>query len=133
MLSLTQRFFKGLLVAVIGLLTTSGCIYLGVGAIGAVGGYMVSPDTVEGLVVADYADIWQACYDEIAKQGPILTQDETGGYLLSNVRGTEVTVQIVPTDSPQVWKISVKARKKMFPRVKLAQKIYTAIHNVLAP
>ena len=29
-------------------LCTSGCVYLVVGGIGALGGYVVSPDTVEG-------------------------------------------------------------------------------------
>ena len=131
MLFLTQRLLKGLLVAVIGFFTTSGCVYLGVGAIGAVGGYIVSPDTVEGVFDAEYKIIWQAVQEEAGKRGTIISEDQTGGRIVADADGTEVIIQIVPAEARGSWKISVKARRNMFPKVRLAQTIYTRIHDVV--
>ena len=42
------------------LISCSGCIYLVVGGIGAVGGYIVSPDTVEGVTENDASIVWDS-------------------------------------------------------------------------
>lgn len=131
MLSLTQRLFKGFLVALFGFFTTSGCVYLGVGAIGAVGGYIVSPDTVEGIFDAEYQTVWQAVFEEAGERGTIISEDQTGGRVVADADGTEVTIQIVPAEARGSWKVSVKARRNMFPKVRLAQTIYTHIHDAV--
>ena len=133
MVVLTQRMFKALVVALIGLFTASGCIYLGVGAIGAVGGYMVSPDTIEGILHADFEQVWESAHKELARQqAQIVREDHTGGYVSANIGRADVMIQISPSESAKDWKLAVTARKNMFPKVKLAQNIYTNIHESLA-
>ncbi len=131
MVAITRRLFKGLLIAMIGFFSSSGCMYLGVGAIGAVGGYIVSPDTVEGVLNAEYKAVWQAASEKIHKRGTVITEDETGGRITADADGTEIIVQIVPAETRGSWKVSVKARRNMFPKIRLAQLIYTDIHDAV--
>ena len=54
----------------------SGCIYLVVGGIGAVGGYVVSPDTVEGITENDTAMVWDTAIEVISIMGLIEEENE---------------------------------------------------------
>ncbi|VAX38081.1 hypothetical protein MNBD_UNCLBAC01-1347 [hydrothermal vent metagenome] len=108
------------------LLFSPGCIYLLVGGIGVLGGYVVSPDTVEGLTEKDPMDIWSSAIEIVSIMGVILEENEEGGLIRAKVNGAQVTVNIMPISSTMA-KISVKARKHHFPRVSVAQDIYVKI------
>ena len=124
---------KNLLVMalLIPLLTSfSGCIYLVVGGIGAVGGYIVSPDTVEGTTENDAAIVWDMALEVMSIMGLIEEENETGGMILGSVSGAKVTITIASL-SADTTKVTVKARKAYLPRISLAQDIFVKIMSRL--
>ena len=125
MFSLKNNVFAAVLVSL--MLTTSGCFYLVIGGVGALGGYAISPDTVEGNVEGrSTADIWDAALQTVSVMGVIEEKNEVSGVLIAKVQGTQVTISISEPITETV-KLRVKARKGMMPKVKLAQDIYTKI------
>ena len=103
-----------------------GCIYLVVGGIGALGGYVVSPDTVEGLTEVDETALWDTSIEILSVMGSITESKEEGGVILAKVSGTVVTVSIIPMSEVST-KVRVKARKSMFPKISVAQEVYVKI------
>lgn len=119
-------FLRGLLTGML-MLFSSGCIYLVVGSVGALGGYVVSPDTVEGVLDNKaQGDVWQAAVDIIGVMGIIEESNEPGGIILAKIQGTKVTITIMEI-SPDTVKLSVKARKAFLPKIRLSQDIYSKI------
>lgn len=109
------------------LLTGSGCFYLVIGGVGALGGYAISPDTVEGMV-GGYTtqDVWQAAVDTVSVMGLIEEKNEIAGVVVAKVSGSHITVTVAEPVVDTV-KLRVKARRGMMPKIKLAQDIYTKI------
>jgi hypothetical protein len=108
----------------------SGCIYLVVGGIGAFGGYVVSPDTVEGITEKDSDIVWDAAVKTMSIMGVIEEQNEEGGIIFANVHAAKITVKVMSL-SPTATKVSVKARKAYLPRISLAQDVFVKIMNQL--
>ncbi|MCB9772279.1 MAG: hypothetical protein H6754_06990 [Candidatus Omnitrophica bacterium] len=123
--SLKNSFCSVILAAL--MLTTSGCIYLAIGGVGVVGGYAISPDTVEGNVGGNtFADVWAAAVETVSIMGVIEEKNDISGVLIAKVQNAHVTVTISEAIADNV-KLRVKARRGMMPKIKLAQDIYTKI------
>jgi len=123
------RISKNLLAVVllIPMLTIcSGCIYLVVGGIGAVGGYIVSPDTVEGLTDTGAEKVWDTAVEVISVMGLIEEENKAGGIILANVSGARITVTIMSL-SQSTTKVTVKARKAYLPRISIAQDVFVKV------
>lgn len=112
------------------LFALNGCIYLVVGGIGAVGGYIVSPDTVEGLTENDEITVWDGALDIVSIMGTIKDQNESNGILVASINGAEVTIRIVKLNDSNV-KISVKARKAYLPKISVAQDVFVKVMSYL--
>ena len=112
------------------MMSLSGCIYLVVGSIGAVGGYVVSPDTVEGISEHDQSSIWSEAVDVISIMGVITEKLEAGGLIVAKIQGARVTVTITSLSS-SATKVTVKARKAFMPKITIAQDVYVKIMNKL--
>lgn len=109
----------------------SGCVYVVIGTLGALGGYVVSPDTVEGIVEnKTYEEAWEAAVEIISVMGLIEEQNEGGGVLFARVRGAKATVTVYRVSEGSV-RVTVKARKTFLPKIRLAQDIYVKIVNYL--
>ncbi|MCK5344316.1 MAG: hypothetical protein KAR20_12970 [Candidatus Heimdallarchaeota archaeon] len=111
--------------------TLTGCIYMVIGGVGALGGYVVSPDTVEGIISGrDETEVWDAAYEIASIMGVIEEQSEQGGVIIVNIQGNKITITIsrMSTDS---LRMSVKGRKAFLPKVRLAQDVYVKIMNYL--
>ncbi|MCK5082966.1 MAG: hypothetical protein KAR31_08690 [Candidatus Omnitrophica bacterium] len=108
------------------LFLSSGCIYLVVGGIGAVGGYIVSPDTVEGITENDTETVWDSAIEVLSIMGLIEEENEAGGMILASVGRAKITVTIISL-SPTTAKVTVKARKAYLPRISLAQDVFVKI------
>ena len=112
-------------------LLLNGCVYLIIGGVGAVGGYVISPDTVEGLIAdKDFEEVWSAAVEVIAIMGIIDEQNRAGGMILARVQGAKVTVTMVSLGSSTV-KLTIKARTAFLPKVKVAQEVYLKIGRQL--
>ena len=123
-----EKFRKKLVVlfATCTLIFNSGCVYLVVGGIGAVGGYIVSPDTVEGITNNDVALVWDTAIETSSIMGLISESEEASGIILASIHGAKITITIVPL-SVSTTKVTVKARKAFLPRISLAQDIFVKI------
>jgi hypothetical protein len=127
------RIPKNLLVIVLLLplmASFSGCIYLVVGGIGAVGGYIVSPDTVEGLTENEAATAWDTAVEVVSIMGLVEEENEASGMLLAKVHGAKITITITSL-SPTTTKVTVKARKAYLPKIALAQDVFVKIMSRL--
>jgi hypothetical protein len=93
---------------------------------GAVGGYMVSPDTVEGTTARSFTEVWDAAYEITGIMGRIESQNQNTGQIVATVNGAQITVTMMNLNTSST-KLSVKARKALMPKVDVAQDVYTKI------
>ncbi len=107
-------------------MSLSSCIYIVVGTVGALGGYMISPDTVEGVTANDKEVVWDAAVNVVSIMGIIEEQEKSSGIMIAKVSGTKVTITITPLNQSTV-KLSVKARKSYLPKSQVAQDIFVKI------
>lgn len=112
------------------LLSLSGCVYLVVGGIGALGGYVVSPDTVEGITTNDEGSVWQTATEVIAIMGTVKESSEEAGIILAAVNGANVRITVQSMDGG-TCKVRVKARKYLFPKISTAQDVFVKIMSTL--
>lgn len=112
------------------LLLGTGCapVVIGALAVGAVGGYVVSPDTVAGSTSNAFGEVWDAAMEITGIMGAVQEEDERSGYIVALINGSRVTVTLLSVNSTTT-KLSVKARKSFMPKVDLAQDVYAKIIN----
>jgi len=125
----SNKFFHFIFIVPI-MFSLSGCVYLIVGGVGVLGGYIVSPDTVEGITENDADVVFDAASEIIGVMGLIQEQSQETGTILASVSGAEVTVVITPLSDSAV-KLSVKARKRFFPKISVAQDVFVKVMSHL--
>lgn len=122
--------FRGLIAAAVFLLMAvcCGCLpFIVGGAVGALGGYAVSQDTVEGQTDKDYNALWDSVKTVAGIRGVIKTEDETRGYLEMEVNSSRVIVQLLRLTKTTV-RVKVSARNKLgLPNMSLAEDIFVKI------
>ena len=111
------------------LLTAPGCVAAVIGT-AALGGYAISPDTVEGLTARDEDAVWDAVVEVLSIMGRVTEQYEQKGMVVAQVSGAKVTVTIY-TMSQKTVKLRVKARKSFLPKIAIAQDVFAKIMNYL--
>ena len=109
---------------------SSGCIFLVVGAAGAVGGYAVSRDTFEGVSAKSQEELLASAHKVLSIMGTISDERPKDGELVGTVYGAHVTVDVTQINLT-TSKLRVKARKFLMPRIGISQEIYTKIMNQL--
>ncbi len=119
---------SGFLSAVILAFSAGGCVILAAGAAGVVGGYVVSPDTVEGSTSRAFEDVWRAAKEITGIMGRVVEENTAQGVLVAEINAARVTVTMVSINA-STTKISVKVRKAFMPKIDLAQDVYTKILN----
>jgi len=120
-----KKILSGLLAVL--LLSQAGCVYLVVGGAAALGGYAISPDTIEGVIEnKNTQDMFAAAIDVISIMGIIEEKNELAGVIVAKVQKTYVTITIAEPVTDSV-KLTIKARRGMMPKIKLAQDIYAKI------
>lgn len=120
-----DRFIKCSLFSLL-VLSSSGCVYMIIGGIGALGGYVVSPDTVEGVSNNEASAAWDAAVDVISIMGTISEQQQEAGIIIAHVQGAKVTVTISSINQSNI-KLTVKARKSFLPKISIAQDVFVKI------
>ena len=112
-------------------LTFSGCVYLVIGSVGALGGYAISADTVQGTTEKDIHEVWEAAQSVVNIMGRITRQNEDSGRLEAIVDNSRVTIGVAQF-TPKLVRLTVKTRKSFFPNIATAQDVYIKIINYLA-
>lgn len=109
------------------MIVLNGCVYLVVGGVGALGGYVVSPDTVEGMLNGyEMDDVWSASSEVVRTMGVVMEESEGAGIIIADLQRTRLTLTVsrIGYDSS---KLTVKARRSIFPRIKIAQDVYMKV------
>ena len=108
----------------------SGCVplWVGAGVAGIVGGYSVSPDTVEGTSSHSLEECWDASKEIATIMGQVVQEGAGGSQINAVINGAQVTI-ILSAVNVSVTKISVKARKSFMPKIDIAQDVYAKIIN----
>ena len=127
---LLRSFFKRMVLLSL-VMSLTGCVYLVIGGIGALGGYVVSPDTVEGVSNNEVASVWDAATHVIPIMGTISEQQQEGGMIIARINGAKVTVTISSL-SQSSTKLTVKARKAFLPKITIAQDVFVKIMTNLS-
>ena len=104
-------------------LVFSGCFYVISGAVGVLGGYAISRDTIQGEIDIPFGDLWFSSVDVLDVMGVLIAEDQAKGLIEAKVNGAEVKVTIYELTS-KTARLRVSARKYMLPQINLAQKIY---------
>ena len=123
------KFFQVLLAAFL-CVFSSGCVFLVVGGVAAVGGYAVSRDTFEGVSSKGQEELLSAAHKVLSIMGTISDERPKDGEIVATVYGNHVTVEVIQINLT-TSKLRVKARNGLFPRIGVAQEIYTKIMNQL--
>ena len=109
---------------------SSGCVFIIVGAAGAVGGYAVTRDTFEGVSSKSQEELLASAHKVMSIMGTILNERPKDGEIVGTVYGAHVTIDVIQINLT-TSRLRVRARKLIFPRIGIAQEIYTKIMNQL--
>ena len=109
---------------------SSGCWFLVIGGAGAVGGYAVTRDTFEGVSSKGQEELLTAARKVLTIMGTITEENLKDGQIKARVNGNRVTVQVIQINLT-TSKLRVKARNALFPRIGVAQEVYTKIMNLM--
>ena len=110
-------------------LAVSGCVPLIIGgAVGVVGGYVISRDTIQGDIDKPYDAIWGAANTVAKINGKIQQEDNIRGYIELAVDSTLVKINLIRMTS-STTRIKVSARRHYLPNFSLAQDIFIKIMN----
>jgi hypothetical protein len=106
----------------------SGCTAIVVGsAVGAIGGYALSRDTVAGYTDKDYEDIWDATLEVANSLGMVKKQDRIKGTVQFNIGTANLIVVSLEKTTARSSRVKVAARKNHFPDLKTAEKVFIMI------
>jgi len=108
-------------------LTLLGCAPLIIGgAVGAVGYYAVSKDTIQGETDKGYDSIWGTAISVAGSKGTIKQQDSSRGFIVLETESSMVWIRVIRLTRATV-RLRISARKYHMPNLSLAQDIYTRI------
>lgn len=109
------------------IMVISGCAPLIVGgAVGALGGYAISKDTVEGETDRPYNSLWESALMVSKIRGQVKYQDALKGYIELEAESSRVQIRLIRLTAATT-RIRVSARKYHFPNMDLAQDIFVKI------
>ncbi len=109
---------------------SSGCVFLVIGGVGAVGGYAISRDTFEGISSKGQEELLASAHKVLSIMGTIKDERPKDCEIVATVYGNHVVVDVVQINLT-TSKLRVKARNGIFPRIAVAQEVYTKIMNQL--
>lgn len=103
-----------------------GCWFIVGGAVGALGGYAISKDTVQGETDKPYDNLWDAALTISKIRGAIKQEDISRGYIELEADSSRVWIRVIRL-TRSVNRLRVSSRKFHLPNLSLAQDIFTKI------
>jgi len=104
----------------------SGCVPVFLMAVGGVGVYAVSKDTIQGDTDTAYETLWDSAVKVSRIRGTILEEDFNRGYIQIDAKPNKIWIQFVRLTTAST-KIRVSARKYKLPNIDLAQEVFIKI------
>ena len=121
-----KRAFFYLLLPLV-LLNISGCAPLIVGgAVGALGGYAISKDTIAADTDKPYDLLWNSAVTLARYRGTVKEEDATRGYIQMEAESSLVWIRLIRL-TRATTRLKVSARKHHLPNITLAQDILIKI------
>ena len=109
------------------LVTILGCAPLIIGsAVGVLGGYAISKDTIQGETDKNYDSLWEAALTVSKIRGEIKYEDKTKGYIELEAESSKVNIRLIRL-TVATTRLRVQARKYHLPNMGLAQDIFTKV------
>lgn len=120
-----------LCVLIAGIVTSSGCVPVLIGA-GVATGYAISNDAATGNVAATYNNLWNVSLRVLRQMESVefIEANESKGLIKVDIFEMRVTVQINTVSSGE-QKLKVSARKYLLPKPQYAQKLFLKIVRAL--
>lgn len=112
-------------VVLAGWVVSAGCALALVGA-GALGGYAISKDTIQGNTDKAFESVWQASLATVSEMGAVTGQDREQGLIIGEVHKSDVRITVEQLTERSV-QLSVKCRRNLLPNLSLAEKIFVKI------
>jgi len=103
-----------------------GCVPVFLMAVGGVGVYAVSKDTIQGDTDTPYEALWDSALKVARIRGTVTQQDFNKGYIEFTASPNKVWIQFMRVTSAST-KIRVSARKYKLPNIDLAQEVFVKI------
>lgn len=121
-----KMIYSFMVVSLVALLA-AGCVPLIIGgAVGVIGGYAASKDTIQGDTDRPYDILWNAAQEVSSMRGTIKKQDEPGGSIEFEANSSHVWIQLVRL-TRVTTRLKVSSRKHHFPDLTLAQDIFLKV------
>lgn len=122
---------RRLLLVILICINTAGCIPLIIGAAtGALGGYAVSKDTIQGESDKPYDSLWYAAKTIARSRGIIKEEDSLKGYLKLEIEASQVWIRLIRI-TRATTRLRISSRKRHLPNLALAEELYTKIMGEL--
>ena len=111
----------------------SGCAagIIVAGAAGALGGYAISKDTIQGDTDKPYDRLWESAAAVSQARGIIKQEDSQRGYIYLEVESSKVYINLVRL-TRSATRVKVSARKHHLPNLNLAQDLFIKIMDASA-
>ncbi|MFC1703942.1 DUF3568 family protein [Candidatus Omnitrophota bacterium] len=127
---MSKRNYKGLLrglgVVFIGI-SLCGCAALIIGgAVGALGGYAISKDTIQGETSKDFDSLMFSAKSVLEMMDAYNVDELPYGVIRARIGKTRATITITQLTST-TSRIKVKCRRYIFPNIELSEKLYVRI------
>lgn len=104
-----------------------GCVAFFIGsAVGALGGYAISRDTIQGETDRNSEDLWEASVKVLEMMEATEIDDSLKEKVQGKIGITRVTITIEQL-TPSTARLRVKCRKNILPNLTLSQKLYVRI------
>jgi len=123
-----KKFAVRLFIIPLILISISGClapIIVG-GAVGVLGGYAISKDTVQSETDTPYDNLWNSAVQVARIRGVIEQEDSLRGYLKVKVEASEVQIRLVRL-TRATTRMRISARRYHLPNLNLAEDIFVKI------
>ena len=104
----------------------SGCVPVFLMAVGGVGVYAISKDTIQGDTDTPYEALWDSALKVARIRGTVLQEDFNRGYIEIDSKPNKIWIQFVRVTA-SATKIRVSARKYKLPNIDLAQEVFIKI------
>ncbi len=104
----------------------SGCVPVFLMAVGGVGVYATSKDTIQGDTDTPYEALWDSAVKVARIRGTILQEDFNRGYIEVDAKPNKIWIRFERVTAAAT-KIRVSARKYKLPNIDLAQEVFIKI------
>ena len=123
-----KKFAVRLFIIPLILISISGClapIIVG-GAVGALGGYAISKDTVQSETDTPYDNLWNSAVQVARIRGAIEQEDGIKGYLKLKAEASDVEIRLMRL-TRATTRMRISARRYHLPNLNLAEDIFAKI------